>query len=135
MGCGIQTLPNLLQKLERSPKNWCLVVIHNPENPSRASRQLEELLDDLDEDSGESFDFFLPGYEESMRKHLFNYALIRHCDKWDEFTPSEWLVLLCARPEFADKCGIWSAFSTQERERLLLVRPGLVKYRSAPGGK
>ena len=73
MGYGIQTLPKLLEKLERSPKDWCLVAIHDPENPSRAGQQLERLLDDLDEDSGEFFDFFLPGYESVPRlpvRHL-----------------------------------------------------------------
>ena len=75
MGYGIKTLPKLLQKLERSPKDWCLVAIHDPENPSRAGRQLEQLLDDLDEDSGGYFDFFLPGYEESNQESAFTYRL------------------------------------------------------------
>lgn len=64
MGYGVQTLPKLFRKLELSPKDWCLVAIHDPENPSRAGRELERLLDDLDEDSGEFFDFYLPGYED-----------------------------------------------------------------------
>ena len=90
MGYGIQTLPKLLQKLERSSKDWCLVAIHDPENPSRASRQLEELLDDLDEDSGEYFDFFLPGYEESRQEPVFvcRFALIPgdHPVRWRDRT-------------------------------------------------
>lgn len=62
MGYGIETLPQLLKKLEHSRKDWCLVAVDDPENPTPASRQLEGLLDDLDEDSGTFFDFYLPGY-------------------------------------------------------------------------
>ena len=76
MGYGILTLPKLLQKLDRSPKNWCLVAIHDPENASRAGRQMGQLLGDLHEDSGEYFDFFLPGFEDTGRDGVFQYALM-----------------------------------------------------------
>ena len=68
MGYGIQTLPTFLEKLERSPKDWCLVAIRD---------------------------------------------------------------LLRARPEFAEKCGTWSAFSSLDWVRLLRARPELRHYRTA----
>ncbi|MBR6022870.1 MAG: toll/interleukin-1 receptor domain-containing protein [Kiritimatiellae bacterium] len=88
MGFGIQTLPTLLQKLERSPKDWCLVAIHDSENPTRAGRQLEQLLDDLDDDSGDYFDFFLPGYEEASHEYVVGYALLpgEHPARWRDRT-------------------------------------------------
>ncbi len=76
MGYGILTLPALVKKLEHSPKDWCLVAIHDPENQTRAGCQLDRLLNDLDEDSGSCFDFFLPGYDGASQEVVFKYALI-----------------------------------------------------------
>lgn len=73
MGYGIKTLPALVKKLERSPKDWCLVAMHDPENRTRAGCQLERLLKDLDDDSGSYFDFFLPGYDGACQEAVFRY--------------------------------------------------------------
>ena len=76
MGYGVLTLPALVGKLERSSKDWCLVAIHDPDNPTRAGCQLNHLLKDLDEDSGSCFDFFLPGYDKVRQETVCQFALI-----------------------------------------------------------
>ncbi|MBR4615569.1 MAG: hypothetical protein IKO55_08190 [Kiritimatiellae bacterium] len=63
MGFSVGKLDDLMAKLKQSDRDWCLVVLLDHENMSPAARQMDQLLDDLDEDSGEAFDFYLPGYD------------------------------------------------------------------------
>lgn len=58
MGCPIESLEKLEKILAESQKDWCLVILLDRENRSPAGRQMDNLLEDLDEDSGFVYDFY-----------------------------------------------------------------------------
>jgi hypothetical protein len=63
MGCPVSTIDGVLKCLGTKNKDWCLVLLFNREYPSKvASVMINDLLSEFDEDSGDNFDFFIPGY-------------------------------------------------------------------------
>lgn len=65
MGCPIKTIDELLNSLDAGKKDWCLVLLLDRDNLTPAGLKMLNLLSDFDEDSGDAFDFYLPGYSEA----------------------------------------------------------------------
>lgn len=62
MGFPVRTVDQLLNCLGEKRKDWCLVLLLDRDNLTSAGMEMIRLLSDFDEDSGDFFDFFLPGY-------------------------------------------------------------------------
>ena len=62
MGFPVQSTSEFDDLIAKSNKDWCMVLLMDLENLTEAGRQMSKLLTQFDEDSGQNFDFFLPGY-------------------------------------------------------------------------
>lgn len=84
MGCPIESLEKLEKILAESQKDWCLVILLDRENRSPAGRQMDNLVEDLDEDSGFVYDFYLPGYDDSeyRKEPLWDHERSGRIEKW-----------------------------------------------------
>ena len=80
MGFGVRNVEELLDCLGTSKKEWALILLLDQEHQTHAGREIVRgdlnLLTQLDEDSGNLFDFYIPGYCVSPKSC--------NLDNWDD---------------------------------------------------
>ena len=67
MGFPVRSIHEFHTLLQESQKPFCFVLLLDRDNLTQAGTQMLDLLTQFDEDSGDLFDFYLPGYQADER--------------------------------------------------------------------